>query len=114
MWHIGQIMLGVQNGATVCPDCTHSSLMPDLAHSDWLCQNQRGQGQTILEPVLGTSAHPCTNGKWPLQLSVSGEEDQIVDHIVQRCQYSPPNGIHGLQVLDDDTIKWLSTSCPNI
>ena len=27
-------------------------------------------------------------------------EDQIANHIIQRCQYSPQNVIHGLQVLD--------------
>ena len=43
-----------------------------------------------------------------------GMEDQTTDHIIQKCQYSPPNGVHGLQVLDKDTIKWLLTSCPNI
>ena len=36
-----------------------------------------------------------------------------MDHYIQSCQYSPPNGIRGLQVLDDDTIKWFLPSCPN-
>ena len=55
--------------------------------------------------------------KWgmaPLAICECGVEDQTTDHIIQKCQYLPPNGAHGLQVLDDDTIKWLSTSCPNI
>ena len=43
-----------------------------------------------------------------------GMEDQTADHVIQRCQYLPPNGVHGLQILDDVTIKWLSTLCPNI
>ena len=32
-------------------------------------------------------------------------ENQTGDNTIQRCLYSPSNGVHGLQVLDDDTIK---------
>ena len=55
--------------------------------------------------------------KWGMGPSVNckcGMENPTADNSIQRCQYMPPNGIHGLQVLDDDTIKRLSTSCPNI
>ena len=37
------IMLGMQNGATLPPDCA-LSLMLDLAHWDWLIQDQHGRG----------------------------------------------------------------------
>ena len=53
-------------------------------------------------------------GMAPSAICECGVEGQTADHIIQRCQYLAPNGVHGLQVLDDDTIKWLSTSCPNI
>ena len=86
-------MLGVQNGATVLPDCAPLSLMQDLTHWDWLCHKW---------------------GMAPSAICECGVEDQTADPIMQRCQYSPPNGVHGLQVLDDDIIKWLLTSCPNI
>ena len=54
--------------------------------------------------------------KWGMAPSAICEcdmEDQFANHNIQTCQYSP-DGVHGLQVLDDDTMKWLSTSCPNI
>jgi len=34
-----------------------------------------------------------------------GSEEQIVDHVVLQCPiYRPPRGLHGLNVLDDETI----------
>ena len=55
--------------------------------------------------------------KWGMAPSViceCGVEDLTADHFIQRCQYLPQNGVHGLQVLDDYTNKWLLISCPNI
>ena len=55
--------------------------------------------------------------KWGMAPSViceCGMEDQTADHIIQTFQCSPQNGVHGLQVLDEGTIKWLSNTCPNI
>ena len=71
MWHGGQFMLRLQNGETVPQDCAPLSLMLDLTHWDWLCQDQCGQGYTTFEQVLASSAHPCTNGELPLHRSVS-------------------------------------------
>ena len=59
-----------------------------------------------------SSMHNC--GMAPSSICECSMEDQTADHIIQKCQYLSPNGVHSMQVLDDDTIKWLSTSCPNI
>jgi len=37
-----------------------------------------------------------------------GTEEQAIDHVVLHCTiHRPPHVVHGLTVLDDDTIKWL-------
>ena len=42
-------------------------------------------------------------------------EEQIVDHVVLQCPIRrPPHGLHGLTVLDDETIEWLLNTCPEI
>jgi len=38
-----------------------------------------------------------------------GAEEQIVDPVVLQC---PIHGLHGLTVLDDETIDWLLNFCP--
>jgi len=41
--------------------------------------------------------------------------EQTVDHAVLQCAiYRPTHGLHGLTVLDDETIEWLLTTCPEI
>jgi len=42
-----------------------------------------------------------------------GAEEQTVDHVVLHCPiHQPPDGLHGLTVLDDETIEWLLTPTP--
>jgi len=39
----------------------------------------------------------------------------FVDHVVLQCPIQrPPHGLHGLTVLDDETIEWLLNTCPEI
>jgi len=41
-----------------------------------------------------------------------GAEEQTVDHVVLQCPiHRPPHGLHGLTVLDDETIEWLLNTC---
>jgi len=43
------------------------------------------------------------------------DEEQTIDHIVLQCPiHRPPHGLHGLTVLDDETIEWLLNTCPEI
>jgi len=38
-----------------------------------------------------------------------------VDHVVLRCPIrGPPHRLHGLTVLDDETIEWLLDTCHEI
>jgi len=44
-----------------------------------------------------------------------GAEVQNIDHDVFQCPiHRPPHGLHGLTVLDDETIDWLLNTCPKI
>ena len=44
-----------------------------------------------------------------------GAEGQTVDHVILQCPIQqPPHGLHGLRVLDDDTVEWLLNTCPEI
>ena len=93
MWHVGRIVLGVQNGATGPPDYIPSSLMPPhplglaMPRPVWTRQNhlQTGVGHFSL------SMH-----KWGMVTSVICEcsiEDQTADSIIPGCQYAPQNCI---------------------
>jgi len=43
-----------------------------------------------------------------------GVDELTANHIISRCPlYCPPNGIEGLRDLDDATLQWLSTTCPD-
>ena len=45
----------------------------------------------------------------------SSTEEQTVNHVVLHCLiHRLPHGLHGLTVLDHDTIKWLLNMCPEI
>ena len=56
--------------------------------------------------------------KWGMASSEAcqcGAEEQTVDHVVLQCPiHRPPHGLHGLTVPDDETIKWLLNTCPEI
>jgi len=57
--------------------------------------------------------------KWGMASSAAacqcGAEEQTVDHVVlQRPIHRPPHVLHGLTVLDDETIEWLLNTCPEI
>jgi len=56
--------------------------------------------------------------KWGMASSatcVCGAEEQTVDHVVlHRPIHRLPHGLHGLAVLDDETIEWLLNTCPKI
>jgi len=54
--------------------------------------------------------------KWGVSSSAAcecGAEEQTVDHVVLQCPIQrPPRGLHGLTVLDDETIERLLNTCP--
>jgi len=56
--------------------------------------------------------------KWGMASSAPcecGAKEQTVDHVALQCpRHRPPHGIHGLKVLDDETIKWLLNTSPEI
>jgi len=44
-----------------------------------------------------------------------GTEKQFADHFVLQCPiHRPPHLLHGLTVLNDETIDWLLNTCPEI
>jgi len=56
--------------------------------------------------------------KWGMASSAAcecGAEEQTVEHVVLQCPiHRSPHGLHGLTVLDDETIEWLLNTCPEI
>ena len=56
--------------------------------------------------------------KWGMASSAAcecGAEEQTFDHVVLQCPiHRPPHGLHGLAVLDDETIEWLFNTFPKI
>jgi len=54
--------------------------------------------------------------KWVMASSAACEfaaEEQTVDHVVRQCPiHQPSHELHGLTVLDDETIEWLLNTCP--
>jgi len=56
--------------------------------------------------------------KWSMASSAAfecGAEEQTVNHVVlQYPTHQPPHGLHGLTVVDDETIEWLLNTCPEI
>jgi len=56
--------------------------------------------------------------KWGMASSAACEceaTERTVDHVVFQCPiYRLPYGLHGLTVLDDETIEWLLITCPEI
>ena len=56
--------------------------------------------------------------RWSMSSSAAcecGANEQTVDHIVIQCPiHWHPHGLHGLTVLDDETIEWLLNICPEI
>ena len=63
------------------------------------------------------SAPACTNWVWPplRRACECGVEEQTADLVVFQCLiHRPPDGLHGLTVLDDETIEWLLNTCPEI
>jgi len=56
--------------------------------------------------------------KWGMDTSAAcacGAEVQTVDHVVLQWPiHRPPHGLHGLTVLDDETIEWLLNTCPEV
>jgi len=74
-----------------------------------------GSGLTVSAPVSDVSAPVCTNGAWPPLRSVSVAQKNNIDHVVLQCSiHRPPHGLHGLTVLEDETIEWLLNTCPEI
>ena len=80
-----------------------------LPRTAWVRLNRLGTGvghfRSCLYKLLVSSpaAYDC------------GAEEQTVDHVVLQCPiHRPPVGLHGLTVLDDETIEWLLNTCPEI
>jgi len=55
--------------------------------------------------------------KWGMASSAAcecGAEEQTVHHVVLQYPIHRPHGLHGLTVLNDETIEWLFNTCPEI
>ena len=54
--------------------------------------------------------------KWGMASSAACEcgAEHTVDHVLQCPIHRPPHGLHGLTVLDNETVEWLLNTCPEI
>ena len=54
--------------------------------------------------------------KWGMSSSAACEcgAEQNVDVVLHCPIHRPPDGLHGLAVLDDETTEWLLNTCPDI
>ena len=70
-------------------------------------------GLTASSPLF----HSCLH-KWGMASASSceyGAVEQTVDYVVLQCPiHRPHHGLHGLTVLDDETIEWLLNTWPTI
>jgi len=65
----------------------------------------------------GVGRFRCCLYKWGMASSAACEcgAEQTVDQVVLHCPiHRAPHGLHGLTVLDDETIEWLFNTCPDI
>jgi len=65
----------------------------------------------------GVGPFPFYLYKWGMASCAAcecGAEEQTVDHLVLQCLLHRPHGLHGLTVLEDETIEWLLNTCPEI
>jgi len=66
----------------------------------------------------GVARFRCSLYKWGMAFCTAcecGAEEQNVDHVALQCPiHRYPHGLHGLTVLDDETIEWLLITCPEI
>jgi len=114
VWHIGRITDGMRKGwraqqGSVLSSPTHPPGMA-LQRTAW-------SGSTASEPVTDVSAPVCINRVRPLLRLVSAvkkiEPLTMLTSNVQSMDRSS-DGLHGLTVLDDETIEWLFNTCPEI
>ena len=112
--HAGRITDGMRKGWRALQD----SVLPSLTHPPGMALPRTAwSGSTASEPVTDISAPVCMNGVRPLLRLVSAAkkiESLIMLSSNVQSMARPSNGLHGLMVLDDETIKWLFNTCPEI
>ena len=110
----GKITNGMRSGWTTSqrlrifiPRHRHSPLWVTLPRRAWVRLNRLhtgvGRFHSCLYKLGMTSSEACE----------CGAEEPIVDHVVLQCPiHRAPHGLHGLTVLDDETIECFSTPAP--
>ena len=77
----------------------------DLPRRQWTTLNRLRSG------VGRFAATMKGRGLWDFAACDCGHPEQTVDHVMESClRYRPPNGEHGIAVLDDETRTWLSST----
>ena len=107
---VGQTNInGVRNGKPIQKDFALSSSTLAPKQSEWTLPRRAWVRFNRLR--TGDRLFHSTAHKWDIATSLTcecGAEEQTADHVINDCPiFSPPNGVHGLRVLDDETKKWL-------
>ena len=78
-------------------------------------KNRVGLDKTFSPLISHFSAAACTNRVMTLSAACEcGAKEQTIDHVLHCPIHQPSHGLHSLTVLDDETIKWLLNTCPEI
>jgi len=113
VWHSQQIIDGMWISWTTPRDSI--LLSPASTLLELPCQGQRGSNSTASARVSDVPALACTNGYGHFCGLCVWRRRKNVDHVVLQCAiHRPPHLVHGLTVLDDETIEWLLNACHSI
>ena len=112
----GRITNGMRSGRTTPQACAFSSQTP--APTTPAVTLPRRELVRLNRLRTGVGRFRSSLYKWCVVFSAAcecGAEEQTVNHVVLKCPIQwPPHELHGLTVLDDETIEWLLNTCPEI
>jgi len=107
---------GMRSGRIAPQDSAFSSSIPAPTHPGWTFPRRAWVRLNRLRTGVGRF-RSCLY-KWGMASSATcecGAEGQTVDHVVLQCPiHRPPHGLHGLTVLDDETVWMDAQQLPEI
>jgi len=111
----GWITDGMRSGWRTLRDSVLSSPTSPPTLLECPCQEQRGSDLTTSAPLSNVSTPAYANRVWSILQLVSVVEEHTVDHVILHYEiHRPPYGVHGLTILDDETIERLLNTGPEI
>ena len=114
----GRINDGMRSGLTTLRGSVLSSPTPAATLLKLPSQAQHVSCLTAFATVSNVSPFPllpALMGYAPSAACECGAEEETADHVILQCPiHRPPRELHGLTVLDEETVEWLLNACPKI